>query len=100
MDKENGSMRQLVDVVVQAYALTARIPDSLIACVGHFSIAAVFWKSGQTKVEGFVIDLVDGVPQLGVPHLCSSAVGLLRALLPRSPVAGLATRPAAAALRA
>ena len=56
----------------------ARIPDDLIALVGRFSIAAVFWKSGQTKVEGLAIDLVDGSVQLGWPRLSESAVELFR----------------------
>ena len=56
----------------------ARIPDDLIALVGRFSIAAVFWKSGQTKVEGLAIDLVDGSVQLGWPRLSDSAVELFR----------------------
>ncbi|MDV7392554.1 hypothetical protein RZS08_14405, partial [Arthrospira platensis SPKY1] len=47
--------------------LFARIPDSLIAFVGRFSIAAVFWKSGQTKIEGLAIDLIGGRFKLGSP---------------------------------
>ena len=42
-----------------------RIPHSVIALLGRFSIAAVFWKSGQTKVEGFAVDLVEGTWSLG-----------------------------------
>lgn len=54
------------------------IPDSLIALLGRFSIAAVFWKSGQTKIEGLAIDLINGEFQLGWPHLSSSAVDLFK----------------------
>lgn len=53
-----------------------RIPYSLIAFLGRFSIAAVFWKSGQTKVEGLSIDLISGTFQLGWPHLSDSALAL------------------------
>lgn len=56
----------------------ARIPDDLIALLGRFSIAAVFWKSGQTKVEGLAVDLVDGTFQIGWPRLSDSAVYLFR----------------------
>jgi len=63
-------------LVRRALALFARIPDSLIALVGRFSIAAVFWKSGQTKIEGIAIDLVDGTFSVGVPRLSDSAVDL------------------------
>lgn len=55
-----------------------RIPESLIAALGRFSIAAVFWKSGQTKIEGLAIDLVDGSLELGWPRLSESAVDLFR----------------------
>jgi len=58
--------------------LCSRIPDSLIAFVGRFSIAAVFWKSGQTKIEGFVIDIVSGDIQLGWPKLSDSVIPLFK----------------------
>jgi len=58
--------------------LFSRIPDSLIALIGRFSIAAVFWKSGQTKIEGLAIDLVSGEFQLGWPRLSDSALELFR----------------------
>ncbi len=56
----------------------SRIPDSLIAVIGRFSIAAVFWLSGQTKIEGFAIDLVQGRLSLGIPRLSDSAVALFQ----------------------
>jgi putative oxidoreductase len=55
-----------------------RIPHSLIAVVARFSIAAVFWLSGQTKVEGIAINIVDGEFALGWPRLSDSAVALFR----------------------
>ena len=42
------------------------------------SVAAVFWKSGQTKIEGLAIDIVSGSFELGMPRLSSSAVDLFR----------------------
>jgi putative oxidoreductase len=59
------------------HALSA-VPESFIALLARFSIAAVFWKSGQTKVEGFAVDLIAGQFQLGRPRLSSSAVDLFR----------------------
>lgn len=59
-------------------ATLSRIPHSLIALVGRFSIAAVFWKSGQTKIEGMAIDIVAGDFQLGIPRLSASALELFR----------------------
>ena len=63
-------------LIRRAIGLFSRIPNSLIALIGRFSIAAIFWKSGQTKVQGLVIDIVSGNVQLGVPHLSDSAVAL------------------------
>lgn len=62
--------------MLRLIALFERIPQSLIALLARFSIAAVFWKSGQTKIEGFAIDLVSGTFQLGVPKLSPAAVWL------------------------
>ncbi|MGH8718004.1 MAG: DoxX family protein [Burkholderiales bacterium] len=56
----------------------AHIPHSLIAFVARFSIAAVFWKSGQTKLEGFAIDIVSGEFSLGWPRLSDSAITLFK----------------------
>lgn len=59
-----------------AIALLSLIPHSLIAFVGRFSIAAVFWASGQTKVEGLVLNIVAGEFDPGWPRLAESAVSL------------------------
>lgn len=58
--------------------LFARIPHSAIALLARFSIAAVFWSSGQTKVQGLALNLVSGEFQLGWPRLSPSAVDLFR----------------------
>jgi putative oxidoreductase len=55
-----------------------RIPHSLIALLGRFSVAAIFWLSAQTKVEGFALNLVTGEFELGFPHLSASVVALFR----------------------
>jgi putative oxidoreductase len=68
-------MAGLVLAVNRAFS---RIPHSLIALLARFSIAAVFWKSGQTKVEGLAIDIVEGRFELGWPRLSDSAVALFR----------------------
>ncbi|AZE82740.1 Rhomboid family protein [Pseudomonas orientalis] len=62
----------------QAIDLLEKIPYSLIAFIARFSIAAVFWKSGQTKVEGFAIDLINGTFELGEPRLAASTLPLFR----------------------
>lgn len=102
-------------------ALGARVPYSLVALLARFSIAAVFWSSGQTKVTGFALDIVHGEFTPGWPRLSDTAVALFQdeyrlpllapgvaALLaaiaehvfPALLLAGLATRVAALALLA
>ncbi|MBI5898465.1 MAG: DoxX family protein [Rhodocyclales bacterium] len=55
-----------------------RLPDWPLALLGRFAIAGIFWKSGQTKIEGLAIDIVGGEFQLGMPRLADSAVALFR----------------------
>nr|WP_319566754.1 DoxX family protein [uncultured Rhodoferax sp.] len=55
-----------------------RIPNSLLALLARFSVAAVFWKSGQTKIQGFAVDIVNGEFTLGWPRLSDSVVGLFK----------------------
>ena len=74
-DRSSSSIVRLVE---WAIALASRIPHSLIALLGRFSLAAAFWKSGQTKVEGFAVDLLDGQVHFGWPHLSDSAIQLFR----------------------
>ncbi len=62
----------------RAVALMSRLPHAPIALLGRFSLAAVFWSSGQTKVEGLAIDLIDGTVELGVPRLSPTAIELFR----------------------
>lgn len=62
--------------ISHAIALLEKIPHNLVALLGRFSIAAVFWKSGQTKIEGVAIDLIDGTFELGWPRLADSTVPL------------------------
>jgi putative oxidoreductase len=68
----------LAGLAASAVALMSRIPHSLTALIGRFAIAGVFWKSGQTKIEGLQIDIVEGNFQLGLPRLSESAVDLFR----------------------
>ena len=69
---------QAIALIHRLIALLGRIPDDLIALLGRFSIAAIFWKSGQTKVQGFALDIVSGEFQFGWPHLSDSVVDLFR----------------------
>lgn len=62
----------------RAVDLCARVPDSWIALLGRFSVAAIFWKSGQTKIQGFSLDIVSGEFQFGMPRLADAVVDLFR----------------------
>jgi putative oxidoreductase len=68
----------LVHLIRTAVGLFERIPHSFIAFIARFSIAAVFWTSGQTKVQGFVVNLVNGEFALGWPRLSDSALALFQ----------------------
>jgi len=92
-------------LVEKAIALLERIPYTLIALVARVAPAAVFWQSGQTKLEGwhlsdnaiylfreeYKLPLVDPVI---AAHLAAFAEHFFPILL----VLGLATRFAALAL--
>lgn len=72
---DGGAIAGLVRTI---HATLSRIPDTLIATVARFSIAAVFWKSGQTKIEGLAIDIVSSEFVLGWPRLSDSALFLFQ----------------------
>lgn len=59
-------------------AAFSRIPHDLVALVARLSLAATFWLSGQTKIEGLVLDPIGGEVRLGVPRLSENAVDLFR----------------------
>ncbi len=63
---------------ISLVTILERIPDSLIAILARFSMAAVFWSSGQTKIEGFALNFVTGEIKLGWPHLADSAMALFQ----------------------
>lgn len=85
----------MIRLVRKLTGLLQGIPDSLIALLGRFSIAAVFWLSGQTKVQGFTLNIVSGEFSLDQPRLSDSVVDLFREeyrlpLLPPELLAALA----------
>ena len=57
-------------------ALLERIPHGAIALIGRVSIAATFWMSGQTKIEGLVVDPIAGTVELGWPRVTAEAIEL------------------------
>jgi len=72
----NGGL--IPDLIRQFIGIAERIPNTLVAFVARFSIAAVFWKSGETKIQGFAVDIVNREFTLGWPRLSDSVVDLFR----------------------
>jgi putative oxidoreductase len=70
--------RLIPGLIRRFIGLCEHLPNSVLACVARFSIAAVFWKSGETKIQGFAVDLINGEFHLGWPRLSDSVVDLFR----------------------
>lgn len=82
-------------------ACFGRIPHDLVAVLARVSVAMTFWQSGQTKIEGLVVDPLRGAFELGIPRLSDNALELFRseyALPLLALLAGLASRLSALAL--
>lgn len=75
-----GSMPRtgVAGLLTWVHGLCARVPHALVALLARFSIAAVFWNSGQTKVSGFALNIVTGEFALGWPQLSDSALALFQ----------------------
>lgn len=69
-------MGVLAGLVERFSALCSKVPHSLVALLGRFALAALFWKAGQTKVANFAIDPFAGTWQLGWPRLADFTVEL------------------------
>jgi putative oxidoreductase len=73
-DRTSGLARLVQGVI----GLFSRIPDSAIALLARFSLAMTFWMSGQTKIEGLVLDPISRTVELGVPRISENALELFR----------------------
>ena len=60
------------------HALFARIPEDAIKLMARLSLAVTFWASGQTKIEGLVLDPIGWNIALGMPHVSAGAIELFR----------------------
>ncbi|UPA26557.1 DoxX family protein [Shinella oryzae] len=101
-DHTTGVARSLSERVVAALE---RIPNGLIALIARFSIAAVFWQSGQTKVNGWMLSdnalyLFENEYKLPLidPWLAAHLAALAEHIFPLLLVVGLASRLSALAL--
>jgi putative oxidoreductase len=89
----------------RARALLGRIPNDFIALVARVSIAGVFWQSGQTKVNGWMLSdnalyLFENEYRLPLvdPWLAAHLAALAEHIFPILLVIGLASRLSALAL--
>jgi putative oxidoreductase len=73
-----GMIPRLANLLHSVHSAMGHWPNTLLAFIARFSIAAVFWKSGQTKIEGLAIDIVGGEFTLGWPRLSDNAVFLFK----------------------
>ena len=92
-------------LVRRVLGLLDAIPHSLIALVARLSIAAVFWQSGRTKVEGFMLNdtalyLFENEYRLPLidPAIAAHLAAIGEHLFPILLVIGLGSRFAALAL--
>ena len=101
-------MSTLINWLEAGRRLAERIPYSLVALVARLAIASVFWRSGQTKVEGF-FQIKDNtfflfreeyrVPLLP-PDLAAYVATIAEHIFPVLLVIGLASRLSALGLMA
>lgn len=54
----------------------AALPESLMLFLARFALAATFWLSGQTKIEGFAFNPFAGLFEWGWPSLKDSTLFL------------------------
>ena len=55
-----------------------RIPHGLIALLARAGIGTTFWLSGQSKIEGFVLDPIGLHADFGMPRVSEGALELFR----------------------
>lgn len=96
----------IADTVHTIHRCAARVPDDLLLLLARLGIAAVFFLSGRTKVEGW-LTISDGTYELFrteyalplvSPEIAAHAATYSEHLFPILLVIGLFTRPAALAL--
>ena len=99
------SQSGLASVIERLIAAMQAIPYGFVALITRISIAAVFWRSGQTKVEGFhvtdsAIDLFRTEYKLPLidPVVGAYLAAFAEHFFPALLVLGLATRFSALAL--
>ena len=54
----------------------SKLPEDIGRLLARFTLATIFWRSGQTKIEGFQLDLIDMKFQWGWPVMVESTLFL------------------------
>ena len=100
-----GKPSGLAGAMLAAAAILDKIPQSLISLAARIFPAAVFWRSGQTKIDGFhladsAIDLFRDEYALPLidPAVAAKIAAFSEHFFPLLLVIGLASRAAALAL--
>ena len=94
-----------VEFIAYATGLLSRIPDGLLCLLARIGVAGVFWRSGQTKVDGWHVTdatfylfeseyMVPLIPPVPAAYFASFGEHLFPLLL----IIGLASRFSALAL--
>ncbi len=68
----------MLNIFTRLNAAFALISYDLIAFLARFSVAGIFWRSAQTKVEDLSIDIIELQFKPGWPKLSDNAVALFR----------------------
>ena len=54
----------------------SKLPEDIGLLLARFTLATIFWRSGQTKIEGFQLDLIAMKFQWGWPVMAESTLFL------------------------
>lgn len=73
-----GLAERSTQLIASLVAAFNRIPESAIQLLARLSLALTFWVSGQTKIEGLVLDPIGWNIELGLPRVSDSAIELFR----------------------
>lgn len=99
------SHQGIVGKICSVRDLLDRVPHDVVALIARLSIAAVFWQSGQTKVDGWQVTdnavyLFENEYRLPLvdPWLAAHAAAFAEHLFPLLLVIGFASRLSALAL--
>lgn len=102
MPADRNGFRNLLNASAKLYAALERFPSALLALIFRFAVAAVFWRSGLTKLPDWDSTVFLFAEEYKVPLLPPEVAAYMAVILelscPVLLVLGLLTRPAAAAL--